>query len=299
MLFVFCFLEVTPKSSFSQHIQLNNPPPFLSMRITSLTLKTVFFLHKNHILVRGPNEYRLIGETIDDSMGMNPLHCSWIGECFDKIARLLAGIDKSQIPFYNPHQEYNYQPITFDQIGIGFDSISFILESLSSSSSSVPVNGSFIEQWASEFDRIRSSLCSCLEYIHKHLHYTPQTYSAPSFKIPMRQRKDLNFSFCGLKTAVTRYIMKYSPLDDIHRNHIAFEFQKVACQHIVDRIQLLYQQYPTIHHLVWLLLLYPFLDAWRRSLLQSLSSSRSLAVLSTAQYRDSYSFLLVCSFLSS
>ena len=158
MLFVFCFLEVTLKSSFSQHIQLNNPPPFLSMRITSLTLKTVFFLHKNHILVRGPNEYRLIGETIDDSMGMNPLHCSWIGECFDKIARLLAGIDKSQIPFYNPHQEYNYQPITFDQIGIGFDSISFILESLSSSSSSVPVNGSFIEQWASEFDRIRSSL---------------------------------------------------------------------------------------------------------------------------------------------
>ena len=76
MLFVFCFLEVTLKSSFSQHIQLNNPPLFLSMRITSLTLKTVFFPHKNHILVRGPNEYRLLGETIDDSMGMNPLHCS-------------------------------------------------------------------------------------------------------------------------------------------------------------------------------------------------------------------------------
>ncbi|KAK8809863.1 hypothetical protein WA158_000806 [Blastocystis sp. Blastoise] len=168
----------------------------------------------NYDNFRGPFHYELLGDTIDDSMG----------ECFDKIARSLAGITPSSIPFFDPHKEYNYQPITFHDI--------------EHPSSTIPVGGADIEKWANE-------------YIDLYSQNNPPSYPPPIFKVPMRQRKDLLFSFSGLKTAVIRYLMKTKfPLSNEQRDHVAFQFQSVAIQHIIDRLKYAHVLYPNIHQII-------------------------------------------------
>ena len=66
---------------------------------------------------------------------------------------------------------------------------------------------------------------------------------AVKFGVPMRQRRDCNFSFAGLKTAVRLAITKAggdltSPLEDRGRAaDIAASFQHVAVTHLEERLK--------------------------------------------------------------
>lgn len=60
------------------------------------------------------------------------------------------------------------------------------------------------------------------------------------FPVPMRKRKDCNFSFAGLKTSVRTAVRKLGGIEEVRRNknvvaNIAASFQNIAVKHLEDR----------------------------------------------------------------
>lgn len=66
---------------------------------------------------------------------------------------------------------------------------------------------------------------------------------AYTFPIPLHGVKDLNFSYSGLKAAVMRCIKEKQTLTQQDIADIAASFQRVAVQHVIERVKRAFEQY--------------------------------------------------------
>lgn len=66
---------------------------------------------------------------------------------------------------------------------------------------------------------------------------------AYNFPTPLHGVKDLNFSYSGLKAAVMRVIKEKQTLSQADAADIAASFQRVAIQHVIERVRRAFEQY--------------------------------------------------------
>ncbi|ECR1612418.1 tRNA (adenosine(37)-N6)-threonylcarbamoyltransferase complex transferase subunit TsaD [Campylobacter jejuni] len=64
-----------------------------------------------------------------------------------------------------------------------------------------------------------------------------------SFNIPLKHSKELAFSFSGLKNAVRLEILKHENLSDDIKAEIAYAFENTACDHIMDKLEKIFNLY--------------------------------------------------------
>lgn len=73
------------------------------------------------------------------------------------------------------------------------------------------------------------------------------TQSTPTFPIPLKNTKELAFSFSGLKNAVRMKILQSQEegvdiKSDEYRSEICYQFQYAACEHIITQIRKYFEQ---------------------------------------------------------
>ncbi|HED4626077.1 TPA: tRNA (adenosine(37)-N6)-threonylcarbamoyltransferase complex transferase subunit TsaD [Campylobacter jejuni] len=64
-----------------------------------------------------------------------------------------------------------------------------------------------------------------------------------SFNIPLKHSKELAYSFSGLKNAVRLEILKHENLSDDIKAEIAYAFENTACDHIMDKLEKIFNLY--------------------------------------------------------
>lgn len=64
-----------------------------------------------------------------------------------------------------------------------------------------------------------------------------------SFNIPLKHSKELAYSFSGLKNAVRLEILKHENLSDEIKAEIAYAFENTACDHIMDKLEKIFNLY--------------------------------------------------------
>ncbi|MCX2683505.1 tRNA (adenosine(37)-N6)-threonylcarbamoyltransferase complex transferase subunit TsaD [Campylobacter sp. MIT 21-1685] len=65
-----------------------------------------------------------------------------------------------------------------------------------------------------------------------------------SFSVPLKHNKELYYSFSGLKNQVRMKLLEYEKPDESIKSEIAFGFEKAACEHILDKLEMLF----SLHH---------------------------------------------------
>lgn len=104
-----------------------------------------------------------------------------------------------------------------DSAGEAFDKVARVLGILKESSEKQMHAGELLEHYAMEGSKEGG------DYIQ--------------FPIPMRGKKNCDFSFSGLKTAVVRYSQTLAEIDSEEKKKIAAGFQHSAVEHIHDRLK--------------------------------------------------------------
>ncbi|ASQ30804.1 N6-L-threonylcarbamoyladenine synthase, TsaD subunit [Campylobacter avium LMG 24591] len=63
-----------------------------------------------------------------------------------------------------------------------------------------------------------------------------------NFTVPLKNTKDLKYSFSGLKNQVRLELLKHENLNKEIKSEIAFAFEEAAIAHIIDKLELVFKQ---------------------------------------------------------
>ncbi|KAA6224573.1 MULTISPECIES: tRNA (adenosine(37)-N6)-threonylcarbamoyltransferase complex transferase subunit TsaD [unclassified Campylobacter] len=67
-------------------------------------------------------------------------------------------------------------------------------------------------------------------------------YKNISFSVPLKHSKECYYSFSGLKNQVRLKILSYENLDENIKSEIAYGFENAACEHILDKLEMIFKK---------------------------------------------------------